>query len=70
MTREKIQERLNLYYAAEAAILAGAQGYEIDGEIFTYADLKVITRQINILLHQLSAAQSGTGGIRRHRVVL
>lgn len=70
MTPQQIQDRLNLYYAAEADILNGAQSHEIDNEVFTYASLDVITRQIRSLEHQLSTALRGNGGIRRHRVVL
>ena len=70
MTPTQIQARLNLYYAAEADILNGAQSHEIDNEVFTYANLDVISRQIRALEHQLSAAICGNGGIRRHRVVL
>lgn len=70
MTPTQIETRLNRYYAAEADILNGAQSHEIDGEVFTYANLDVIARLIRALEHQLSAARSGNGGIRRYRTVL
>ena len=67
---QTIRDRLKKYYAAEASILDGAQKHEIDGEIFTQADLAVITRQINTLQHQLHMATSPTGGIKRYSTVL
>lgn len=66
-TQAEIQERLNLYLAAERSILAGSQSYSIGGDQFTKADLPAIQRQIRELQQQLSMA-SGSG-FRTEQVV-
>lgn len=56
------EERLELYYAAEAAILRGAQAYTIGTRSFTRADLKEIREAIKEIRAEVLVAQRG--GIR------
>lgn len=65
-------ERLDLYIAAEKAILTGHQSYSVDGMTFTRADLFRVQQMIAGL--RQSVAQSGTarptlGGIVTTQVV-
>ena len=60
---ENLSTRLTNLLTAEAAILSGAQSYEIGGRRLSRADLATIQREIDKLRH-LIARQSlpGTGG--------
>lgn len=63
MTAEQIHERLECYYAAETAILEGAQSYQIGTRAFTRADLKTIQEMIKGLEAKLATLSRG-GGMR------
>lgn len=60
MTTTEIQERLNLYLAAEKKILEGNQSYSTkNGMSFTRADLPTIQNEIRRLRNELAMAQNG-----------
>lgn len=63
-----IETRLELYYAAEAAILGGAQSYSIGNRTLTRADAKNIADMIRSLETQLTRLSRGNR-ITAHRVV-
>ncbi|MEG6505871.1 hypothetical protein [Nitratidesulfovibrio sp. 1201_IL3209] len=69
MTVAQLQARLDLYLAAEAAILTGSQSWEVDGASFTKADLSAIRKAISELEASISAAQRGGGGFSAVQVV-
>ena len=64
----QIETRLTAYYAAESAILSGAQSYSIGDRTLTRADLKNISDMINRLESQLTRLNRGNR-ITAHRVV-
>lgn len=64
----KVSERLALYYAAETAILGGAQSYSIGNRTLTRADLKAIADRIKTLEKQEMKLING-GAIRLQRVL-
>lgn len=69
---QKAKDRLNAYYEAELAVLAG-QEYRIGTRILRRADLAEIRAAINELeklVHQLEAQLSGSTAARARRVVL
>lgn len=69
---QKAKERLNAYYEAELAVLAG-QEYRIGSRVLRRADLSSIREAINELerlVHQLEAQLNGNTAIRSRRVVL
>ena len=63
-----IETRLTLYYAAETAILGGAQSYSIGNRSLTRADLKNIADMITRLETQLTRL-TRSNRITAHRVV-
>lgn len=63
-----IQERLNKYIAAEAAILGGAQSYNIGNRSLTRANLEFISDKIRELYGDLTRLNRGNQ-ITMHRVV-
>ncbi len=69
---QKAKERLNAYYEAELAVLAG-QEYRIGSRVLRRADLPSIREAINELerlVYQLEAQLNGNTTIRSRRVVL
>lgn len=69
---QKAKERLNAYYEAELAVLSG-QEYRIGTRTMRRADLIEIRKAINELeglVQQLEASQSGSTSARARRVVL
>ncbi|NPV30649.1 MAG: hypothetical protein HPY58_13580 [Firmicutes bacterium] len=69
---QKAKERLNAYYEAELAVLAG-QEYRIGSRVLRRADLSSIREAINELerlVQQLEAQLNSNTAIRSRRVVL
>lgn len=64
----RVETRLTLYYAAEEAILAGAQSYSIGNRTLTRADLENISAMIKRLEGELTRLNRGNR-IVAHRVV-
>lgn len=58
-TIEKKKERLEMYYAAEEAILTGAQSYTIGSRSLTRADLGKIETMINKLETEIGNLEAG-----------
>ena len=56
---ERKQARLDLYYAAEEAILSGAQSYTIGSRSLTRADLGVIETMIKKLEEEIGVLEDG-----------
>lgn len=70
---ERNRERLELYYAAERAILDGAQSYAIGSRSLSRADLSEVTETIAALEARVAedeAALAPGGGRRRSVGVL
>lgn len=65
---ERIETRLDLYYAAESSILGGAQSYSIGNRTLTRAQLPDIMNTIKTLESQLTRLTRGNR-ITAHRVV-
>lgn len=59
---ERVKSRLDLYYAAEEAILSGAQSYEIGSRKLTRADLDAIRKVITALETDLAELESAIAG--------
>lgn len=64
----QIETRLTVYYAAESAILSGAQSYSIGNRTLTRANITDILKMINRLEGQLTRLNRGNR-ITSHRVV-
>lgn len=64
----RVETRLELYYAAESAILGGAQSYSIGNRTLTRADLRNISEMIKRLESDLTKLNRGNR-ITAHRVV-
>ena len=64
----RVETRLELYYAAETAILGGAQSYSIGNRTLTRADLKNISDMIRRLEGDLTKLNR-SNKITAHRVV-
>lgn len=62
---ERAQSRLALYYAAEAAILSGAQEYTIEGRRVRKADLPTIQEAIRELKSEVADLQGAASGTSR-----
>ena len=62
------KNRLELYYAAETAILDGAQSYAIGGRNLTRANLAEISRMIEHLINRIEVEQSRVNGTGRNKV--
>jgi hypothetical protein len=58
---ERTQERLDLYYAAEKAILLG-QSYTIGSKSLTRANLAWVKSQIDVLESKVASLQSSAAG--------
>jgi len=64
------QQRLNAYYAAETAILSGAQEYQLEGRKVRKADLIEIRAGIEALEQKVSDLQDAyQGGSRLYQGV-
>ena len=71
MTRLEIaQSRLELYRAAEQAILAGAQSYSIRNRSLTRADLKEIASMIESLQDEIETLEGKSRGYSRRIVIM
>jgi len=68
MTLAQAQELLNLYMAAEKAILQGAQSYTIKDRTYTRADLATVSRERARLQGIVNSINSG-GSMRVRRVL-
>ena len=69
---DRVKKRLELYYAAEEAILSGAQSYTIGSRTLTRADLDAIRKVVGSLetdLAELESALSGNGYRKCVRVI-
>ncbi|MFA9464055.1 MAG: DUF6148 family protein [Velocimicrobium sp.] len=55
---ERLQQRLDLYYAAETAILSG-QEYSFAGKSLKRADLKAVQQQISNLKKEIKLSKNG-----------
>lgn len=64
----RVETRLELYYAAETAILGGAQSYSIGNRSLTRADLNNISAMIRRLEGDLTRL-TRSNRITAHRVV-
>lgn len=62
---ENAQSRLALYYAAEAAILGGAQEYRLEGRMVRKGDLAVIREGIDRLKAEIADLQNAVLGRSR-----
>lgn len=62
------QTRLEAYYAAEMAILEGAQSYKIGSRNLTRANLAEISDMIKYLEQRVSAEKAAEKGHGRNRV--
>lgn len=67
---ERAQSRLALYYAAEAAILGGAQEYAIEGRRVRKADLPTIQAAIRELKSEVADLQGAASGTSRFITVV
>ncbi len=71
MTRLEIaRNRLDLYIAAEQAILAGAQSYQIGNRNLTRANLAEITKMIEILQDEVETLEGKPKGYTRRVVMM
>lgn len=72
--REKIAKkrtRLDMYYAAEEAILGGAQSYKIGSRNLTRADLAAVKGMIDELEDEIEGLEAEMdGGTRRKAVAV
>lgn len=62
------QARLSAYYAAEMAILEGAQSYKIGSRNLTRANLAEISDMIKYLEQRVAAEEAAEKGRGRNRV--
>ena len=67
MTKEILQERLQLYLDCERKILAGASSYKIGDRELRRADLATVQQMIDDLSAQIKALELKNG--RRRQVV-
>lgn len=67
-TRE-YEDRLELYYEAERAILSGAQSYSIGSRNLTRANLSEINETIGYLIKRIEEEKSRVSGKGKNRVV-
>ena len=68
-SKASIQARLDLYYKAEAAIVGGAQRYEIEDKVFQKADLADVQTMIKGLESQLGGSNPNVKRMRTQRVL-
>lgn len=66
---ERDSKRLELYYAAEEAILGGAQSYTIGSRNLTRADLGEITEMIASLEQRVAEDEAAMAGGNRRKSV-
>lgn len=66
---ERSRKRLEMYYAAEEAILGGAQEYQIGSRNLKRADLAEIRKMITALEDEVDALESVLDGNGRRRCV-
>jgi len=66
---EEYKERLELYYAAEKAILDGAQSYQIGSRSLTRGNLTEIRQTIEYLIKQIEVETARAAGRGRNRVM-
>lgn len=59
-TLEQVNQRLQAYLAAEAAILGGAQEYWVDGLRVRKGDLELIQKEIRGLQADVAALEAGS----------
>lgn len=70
---EQVNKRLQLYYEAEAAILAGAQSYSIGSRNITRATLATVRDEIKELENrkdELERMLAGEGRRKSFRVII
>lgn len=65
----KDKARLELYFAAEEAILSGAQHYQIGSRSLTRADLSEIRKMIDNLTDSIDELESELAGYGRRRAM-
>jgi hypothetical protein len=66
---ERLKQRLDLYYAAEEAILGGAQAYQIGSRQLTRANLSHIKEMIEYLEREVAIEGSKKDGKGRNRMI-
>jgi hypothetical protein len=66
---ERLKQRLDNYYAAEEAILSGAQSYQIGSRQLTRANLSHIKEMIEYLERELEVEKSKQSGKGRNRMI-
>lgn len=66
---ERYRTRLELYYAAEEAILGGAQEYQIGSRNLKRADLAEIRKVIKSLEDEIAALESVLDGNGRRKCI-
>ena len=66
---ERHKKRLEMYYAAEEAILGGAQEYQIGSRNLKRADLAEIRKMITALENRVAELESVLDGNGRRRCI-
>jgi len=64
---ELVKQRLQMYYAAEAAILQGSQSYSIAGRSLTRANLAQIREEIDNLERQQDELENALTGSEKRK---
>jgi hypothetical protein len=65
----RVAKRLDMYYAAEEAVLSGAQSYSLGSRTLTRADLAEIRKVIAKLEDEVDMLQSAVDGNGARRCV-
>lgn len=65
---DRLQQRLNMYYEAEEAVLGGAQSYKMGTKELNRANLSHIKEMIEYLEKEVAAEKSKQAGKGRNRV--
>jgi hypothetical protein len=65
---QTLTDRLQQYYACEAAILSGSQEYSIGSRRLTRADLQEISKMIRYLEKEIEIEKSKSAGRGRNKV--
>lgn len=66
---ERLQNRLDMYYQAEEAILGGAQSYKMGTKELTRGNLSHINDMIKYLEKEIAIEKSKLNGNGRNRVI-
>ena len=66
---DEYRKRLQMYYDAEAAILAGSQSYSLGSRSLTRANLAEVQNMIKYLLNQIAIEEAKERGKGKMRVM-